>query len=103
MSRRVVSRSAVSRSAVSRTSANTPHIDPSALSRLTAHDRARFERFGVGRQAPQPMHRIHHAFEAHARRRPGAIAVEHLGERLTYAELDHRANAMAAYLTHLGV
>jgi amino acid adenylation domain-containing protein len=89
---------------VSRTSAIPAlHIDPSALSRLNAHDRTRFELFGIGRAAAPPLHRIHHAFEAHARRRPGAPAVEHLGERLTYGELDQRANTMAAHLARLGV
>ncbi|MFW6638560.1 amino acid adenylation domain-containing protein [Nocardiopsis algeriensis] len=42
-------------------------------------------------------------FEEHARRDPGAVAVVFGEERLTYAELDERANRLARHLVARGV
>ncbi len=41
---------------------------------------------------------IHHLFEARAERSPDAIAVEHNSCKLSYADLNHRANQLARYL-----
>ncbi|MDP6740559.1 MAG: amino acid adenylation domain-containing protein [Planctomycetota bacterium] len=46
---------------------------------------------------------IHHLFEEHAAETPDAIAVELGEERLTYGELNARANRLAHHLKRMGV
>ncbi|HEX2191470.1 MAG TPA: amino acid adenylation domain-containing protein, partial [Longimicrobiaceae bacterium] len=46
---------------------------------------------------------VHELFEAQVERTPGAVAVSFEGERLTYAELNERANRLAHHLRALGV
>ncbi|HKX29467.1 MAG TPA: AMP-binding protein, partial [Blastocatellia bacterium] len=46
---------------------------------------------------------IHELFEAQVERRPDAIALEHGDRRLTYRELNARANRVAHHLLRLGV
>ena len=50
-----------------------------------------------------PFNHIHHAFEAQATERPNSIAADHLGETITYGELDRHANRLAAELARHGV
>ena len=73
------------------------------LAHLPAQEQRLFWRFGFGPVAPLPHTRIHHAFEAWAALTPDAIAAEHLGESITYAQLDRQANRLAALLTRRGV
>ena len=47
--------------------------------------------------------RLHELFEAQAVRTPDVVAVECEGERLTYSELNRRANQLAHHLTSLGI
>ena len=75
----------------------------SALSHLPPADRELFQSFGAGPIRTPPFHHIHHAFETQAARRPHVTAVEHLGESLTYAELDAKAALLAELLTRRGV
>ncbi|HEY2914372.1 MAG TPA: condensation domain-containing protein, partial [Candidatus Angelobacter sp.] len=46
---------------------------------------------------------VHELFEECVAKRPNAVAVEHVGEELTYAELNRRANRLAHYLRTVGV
>ncbi|XEN34659.1 non-ribosomal peptide synthetase component F (plasmid) [Ensifer sp. WSM1721] len=54
--------------------------------------------------APCPSERcIHELFEAQVRRAPDAVALVHDDERLSYGELNARANRLAHHLIALGV
>ncbi|NPC86462.1 amino acid adenylation domain-containing protein, partial [Pyxidicoccus fallax] len=46
---------------------------------------------------------LHELFAAQARRTPEAVAVEYAGQRLTYAQLDRKANQLANHLRGMGV
>ncbi len=46
---------------------------------------------------------VHHLFETQAARMPDAVAVMYEGRRITYRELNGRANQVANYLRKLGV
>ncbi len=75
----------------------------SGLHQLTSTDRALFQHYGCGRVERPDFDRIHHAVEAQARNHPRLTAVEHLGVRLTYQELDQQAEHLANRLAVLGV
>jgi non-ribosomal peptide synthetase-like protein len=55
------------------------------------------------RSAPPRVSRLHHVLERAADTWPTAIALECHGERLTYAELDERANRLANHLLASGL
>jgi D-alanine--poly(phosphoribitol) ligase subunit 1 len=75
----------------------------SALHGLAPADRILFQRYGSSAVGTPGFDRIHHAIEAQARNHPHATAVEHLGVRLTYQELDQQAERLADHLATLGV
>jgi amino acid adenylation domain-containing protein len=75
----------------------------SALRDLPPVDRALFQSFGAGPVRTPPFHHIHHAVEKQALLHPDLTAVEHLGESVTYAELDRRAELLAEFLSRAGV
>lgn len=87
------------------TSPSTHKIAYAALSKLTPNDRALFHRYGLGPTRPVHTPIVHHAFEAHARNQPNAIAVEHtlFDHSLTYGQLDAQANRLARRLCTLGI
>ncbi len=74
------------------------------LELLTADERARLLAHGTGAARAFPAERcVHELVREQAARTPGAIAVAADGERLTYAELEARAEALAARLRAAGV
>lgn len=82
---------------------STLHFNSSALSGLAPSDQLLFSQFGLGEEQVVPFRCVHHAFEHYAQMQPSATAVEHLGDSLTYAELDRKANALARQLRTMGV
>lgn len=74
-----------------------------ALRTLSPQDMDQFTRFSFGPRQPSPFTCIHHAFEFHAAGQPDVVAVEHLGNHITYAELDKDANVLANHLRASGV
>jgi len=73
------------------------------MENLSLIDQILFERFGQGPIVDVPYACIHHAFEAQAAANPNAIAAYHLGDSITYGELDRQANRLAALLAQHGV
>jgi len=70
---------------------------------LTEEERRQFAEWNHT-QAEYPREScVHQLVEAQAARTPNAIAVEHRNERLTYRELDQRANQLAHFLSKHGV
>lgn len=74
-----------------------------ALTGLSARDRALFEAFGQGPRMRPRFDIIHRAFEKFAAMQPDAVAVDHLGDTLTYRELEERSNQLARCLAREGV
>ncbi|KAI0755006.1 nonribosomal peptide synthetase 12 [Daedaleopsis nitida] len=73
------------------------------LHSLPLEDQHRFVRYSYGARLPAPFSCVHHAFEHHAAIQPNAVAVEHLGDSITYAQLDRQANILANHLRAYGV
>ena len=78
-------------------------LNRDAFGDLSPADQLLFARFGAGPVRTPTHAQIHHAFEEHAVATPDAIAVEHLGETITYQDLDRQANALATALMRHGV
>ncbi|EIW59229.1 nonribosomal peptide synthetase 12 [Trametes versicolor FP-101664 SS1] len=75
----------------------------STLHSLSLEDQRLFARFSFGTRQRAPFACVHHAFEHHAAAQSDAVAVEHLGDAITYAELDRQANILANHLRASGV
>jgi non-ribosomal peptide synthetase component F len=73
------------------------------LSNLSAHDRELFWKYGQGEKVNVPFQCVHHAFEHQARSNPNLTAVEELDHKITYGELERKANCLAARLRGSGV
>jgi amino acid adenylation domain-containing protein len=81
-----------------------PDARLSALPLLTAPERARLLVEWNDTAAGYPRDRcVHELFEAQAAKTPDAVALVFGGERLSYTELDRRANRLAHALRRLGV
>ncbi|MFS1303916.1 amino acid adenylation domain-containing protein [Streptosporangium longisporum] len=82
----------------------TPGARISELELLSAGERERVLACAAGPGEPyRDGATLGGMFEAQVARTPGAVAVEFEGERLTYAELETRANRLAHRLRELGV
>jgi D-alanine--poly(phosphoribitol) ligase subunit 1 len=86
-----------------RTFPNRIAFNQEATSHLSIGDQLLFDLFGQGPIVDVPYECMHFAFEAHAAAQPDAIAVEHLGDSITYGELDRQANRLAARIAQRGV
>lgn len=76
----------------------------SALSLLTAQENHQVLVEWNTTQAAYPQDRcVHQLFEEQVTRTPDALAVSYANQRLTYRELDTRANQLAHHLQRLGV
>ncbi|KAH9846556.1 hypothetical protein C2E23DRAFT_852192 [Lenzites betulinus] len=65
---------------------------------LTVQDRCRFALYGVGLQRPVEPSCIHHIISRYARTAPDATAASHLGDTMTYQELDRASDRLARHL-----
>jgi amino acid adenylation domain-containing protein len=82
----------------------TPDVPLARLPLLTPPERhvLLVERNATARDFPRDLC-LHQLFEQRVTEAPGAVAVVHDGLRVTYAELDARANRLAHHLRTLGV
>jgi D-alanine--poly(phosphoribitol) ligase subunit 1 len=80
-----------------------PLRPPIHVSHLTPRDQRLFWQYGRGPTLRVPDPLIHRAVERQAAATPHAVAAEHRGARITYAELDRYADALAARLAREGV
>lgn len=79
------------------------NFDPRAMANLSPTDQALFESYGQGPREDPAFDLVHHAFESWVNRQPDAIAIEHLGQTITYCELNQQANQLAFELRQRGV
>ena len=79
-----------------------PHRPLDDVSMLERSERVELLSLGRGEALAAAGNHLHELFEAQARRTPEAVAVVCKGERLSYGELDARASAVAAMLSHYG-
>ncbi|HET6763605.1 MAG TPA: condensation domain-containing protein, partial [Longimicrobiaceae bacterium] len=70
---------------------------------MTADEARRLDALSRGPVDTAPDACLHTLFEAQADRTPDGVALLHEGARVTYAELDARANRLARHLAGLGV
>ncbi|TMC01083.1 MAG: amino acid adenylation domain-containing protein, partial [Chloroflexi bacterium] len=84
--------------------ARTPEAPAWSLSPMSPEERRTLLHAWNETSRPYPRERcVHELFEDQVRRRPEAEALVYGEERLTYAELDRRANRLAHRLRELGV
>ena len=80
-----------------------PDAPLSRLALLTGAERRQVIETGIATATDYPRRCVHALFEAQAARTPEAVAVECAATRLTYRELDRRANQLARHLRARGV
>jgi amino acid adenylation domain-containing protein len=80
-----------------------PDAPLAAVDVIPADDRPLLAAWGAGEAMDDAPSLAHAAIERHAAQTPDAVAVAWSGGRMTYADLDARAGAMAARLVEAGV
>ncbi|MGW0283769.1 amino acid adenylation domain-containing protein [Streptomyces sp. NPDC003236] len=89
---------------LARSAARAPGMPLSALEMLTEAERRRILTEWNGQRSAFPHTvTVHRLVEERTALQPDAVALEHGGRRLTYRELDERAEALARYLAERGV
>ncbi|MER5964375.1 amino acid adenylation domain-containing protein [Streptomyces sp. NPDC002057] len=83
--------------------AGAPDVPIGELDVLAADERTQLLDTWTGARRSRPAASLPHLFAAQAARTPDAVAVTFGGQRLTYAELDRRANRLAHRLIAEGV
>jgi len=84
--------------------ANNPTMPVSRMPLLSSAERQRLiVEWNDTRVPYPPVECLHEFFEQQVERTPGAVAVTHNGQSLTYRELNERANSVAHYLRKQGV
>lgn len=78
-------------------------VNLDALSALSVDDGRRFVEYGFGETQTSPFDCVHRAFEHYAAVQPHVVAIEHLGQSITYKELDEQANRLAHRLRSHGL
>ncbi|EJC98159.1 nonribosomal peptide synthetase 12 [Fomitiporia mediterranea MF3/22] len=78
-------------------------LNAQALGSLSPAEQSLFTLFGCGESRRVPFSCVHHAFEYYASSQPSAVAVEHLGDSISYAELDRQSSALAYHLRNMGI
>lgn len=78
-------------------------LNQAAIAELGEFDRILFQRFGAGPVIRPDFANVLLGFEHNVRVQPNAIAVEHLGECISYADLDSHANKVATTLGKKGI
>ncbi|KZT42672.1 nonribosomal peptide synthetase 12 [Sistotremastrum suecicum HHB10207 ss-3] len=81
----------------------SPPLEWSALLDLSESDRELFALYGLGQRLEPPFGCVHHAFDHYVARHPSALAVDHLGEQISYHDLHRKSSNLARHLRHLGV
>ncbi|KAI0820534.1 hypothetical protein BC628DRAFT_1397011 [Trametes gibbosa] len=85
------------------TSTTSDILVRTASSSLSVQDRCRFALYGVGPQQTVEPSCIHDIISRYARASPDAIAANHLGDTMTYRELDRASDRLARQLALNGV
>lgn len=80
-----------------------PDLPVGRLDLLRAEELRQLRGWSEGPTGPLPPRCVHELFEAQVRRSPQAVALEVNGFRLSYAELNARANRLARLLQERGV
>ncbi|WP_225835905.1 non-ribosomal peptide synthetase [Streptomyces sp. NK08204] len=89
---------------LARSAADAPGEPLSALEMLTEQERHRIlTEWNGPRSAFPDTATVHQLVEQRAALQPDAVALEYGGQRLTYRELDERAEGLAQYLAERGV